>query len=122
MYRSFTERILGGVCGGLATRLRINLWLLRLIVVALAVGSQGAAAVMYLALWWAIPQDTPIEDTQTGVGRWFPGIGIIIVIVGLWVGTQGHRLQGPSGQHLFAPALLLTLSTIFLLRQMGKNS
>ena len=55
--RSRTDRMLGGVCGGLAASLGADAALLRVLVVALTVITGGAAAVVYAAAWVLAPED-----------------------------------------------------------------
>lgn len=55
--RSRTDRLLGGVCGGLAASLGADAALLRVLLVALTLITGGAAAVVYLAAWALAPQD-----------------------------------------------------------------
>jgi phage shock protein C len=55
--RSRTDRMLGGVCGGLAESLDADPALLRVLLVALTLITGGAAAVVYLAAWALAPAD-----------------------------------------------------------------
>jgi phage shock protein PspC (stress-responsive transcriptional regulator) len=55
--RSRTDRILGGVCGGLAASLGADVALLRVLTVALTLITGGAAAIVYLAAWALAPED-----------------------------------------------------------------
>lgn len=55
--RSRTDRMLGGVCGGLAESLGADAALLRVLVVALTLITGGAAALVYLAAWVLAPED-----------------------------------------------------------------
>jgi phage shock protein PspC (stress-responsive transcriptional regulator) len=54
--RSRTDRMLGGVCGGLAESLGADAALLRVLVVALTVITGGAAALVYVAAWVLAPE------------------------------------------------------------------
>ncbi len=55
--RSRTDRMLAGVCGGLAETLGADAALLRVLLVALTLVTGGAAAVVYLAAWVLAPED-----------------------------------------------------------------
>jgi len=55
--RSRTDRMLGGVCGGLAESLGSDAALLRVLLVALTLITGGAAAIVYAAAWALAPQD-----------------------------------------------------------------
>ena len=58
--RSRTDRMLGGVCGGLAAGLGADPALLRVLLVALTLLTGGAAAIVYLAAWVLAPQDPKV--------------------------------------------------------------
>ncbi|MER5671501.1 PspC domain-containing protein [Pseudonocardia alni] len=53
--RSSTDRMLGGVCGGLAADLGADAALLRIAVLVLTLFTGGAAALVYLAAWLIAP-------------------------------------------------------------------
>jgi phage shock protein C len=55
--RSRTDRMLGGVCGGLAKYLGVDPTLVRLGVVALTIVSGGAGIVAYVAAWIIVPEE-----------------------------------------------------------------
>ncbi len=54
LYRSQTDRIIGGVCGGLAEYLRIDATIIRLLFVLFAFGS-GVGVIVYFMLWVLLP-------------------------------------------------------------------
>jgi phage shock protein C len=54
--RSRSDRMLGGVCGGLAESLGADAALLRVLVIALTLITGGAAALVYLAAWVLAPE------------------------------------------------------------------
>ena len=55
--RSRTDRVLGGVLGGLAASLGADAALLRVLAVALTLITGGAFAVVYVAAWILAPED-----------------------------------------------------------------
>src|SRR6266566_270213 len=55
LYRSTDDRVIAGVCGGLAEHLGIDLRLVRCVFVALAL-TGGAGLVLYGAFWAVVPQ------------------------------------------------------------------
>jgi phage shock protein C len=55
--RSRTDRMLGGVCGGLAASLGADAALLRVLTVALTLVTGGAAAIVYVAAWVLAPEE-----------------------------------------------------------------
>jgi len=117
MYRSFTDRVFGGVCGGLVANIRFDAWLLRLLFVLLAVFTLGVAAAMYLALWWALPQESPTESHRGSAISGLAVLLIVVVMLGAWLGQQFGVLSGAEGQNLMWPIVLLMLSLVFFLQQ-----
>jgi phage shock protein PspC (stress-responsive transcriptional regulator) len=56
LYRSRTDRKLGGVCGGLAQYLGVDATAIRVIFVVLAVLG-GSGLIIYLAMWLLVPTE-----------------------------------------------------------------
>jgi phage shock protein C len=56
MHRSRTDKMLGGVCGGLAESLDVDVTLLRIAFVALTVLGGGIGIPLYLAAWIVAPE------------------------------------------------------------------
>jgi phage shock protein C len=54
LYRSQTNRVLGGVCGGLAEYFNTDATLIRVLFVLLTVLG-GAGPIIYLAMWIVVP-------------------------------------------------------------------
>jgi phage shock protein C len=54
LYRSKSDRMLGGVCGGLAEYFNTDATLIRLLFVLLTVLG-GAGPIIYLAMWIIVP-------------------------------------------------------------------
>ena len=55
LYRSKTNRMLAGVCGGLAEYLNTDATLIRVLFVVLAVLG-GSGLVIYVAMWIIVPK------------------------------------------------------------------
>jgi len=62
LYRSHRERILGGVCGGLAEHIDVDPSIVRLVWILVTLVSVGLGLIVYLAAWIIIPED-PAEST-----------------------------------------------------------
>lgn len=62
LYRSQTERMLGGVCGGLAKYLQIDLTIIRLFFVVLTLLG-GFGPLLYLILWIVVPLEGQVDAT-----------------------------------------------------------
>lgn len=54
--RSSSQRMLGGVCGGLAEYFGVDVNLVRAIAVLAAFVTGGTATLVYLALWMLLPE------------------------------------------------------------------
>jgi phage shock protein PspC (stress-responsive transcriptional regulator) len=59
LYRSQTDSIIGGVCGGLGAYLGIDATFVRLFFVLLALAGNGIGVLIYLLLWIILPLDHP---------------------------------------------------------------
>ncbi len=117
MYRSFTDRIFGGVCGGLAAIIPLNVWWFRFAFALLTLITTGAFAALYLLFWWIIPQESLVVRQSGGSGRLLLVIVLIILTLLGWIASITGNFQSASGQNLFAPILLLVLAIAFFLRQ-----
>jgi phage shock protein C len=56
LYRSRTDRMLGGVCGGLAQYFNMDATLIRVLFVVLTVLG-GAGPLIYVAMWIIVPNE-----------------------------------------------------------------
>ncbi len=70
LMRSSRERMWAGVAGGLAEYFDVDPALVRVIWVALAILTSGAAIPFYLILWFVMPRDDRPEDLAGWRGRW----------------------------------------------------
>ena len=60
LYRSETDKILGGVCGGLAEVYDLDPSLVRLVTVLLAF--TGSAEIIYLVAWLIVPKESEVKQ------------------------------------------------------------
>jgi len=58
--RSTDDKVLGGVCGGIARYLGVDAVVIRLLAVVLAIVGGGAGLIAYLIAWVVIPKDQPV--------------------------------------------------------------
>lgn len=91
-YRHVDDRLIAGVCSGLAAHLHVSVWVVRVVLVVLAVSS-GAGIVAYLILWFLLPPQrghTPDEapglSAASRAGMRIPGLGRLLP-----VGPAGGR-------------------------------
>jgi phage shock protein PspC (stress-responsive transcriptional regulator) len=61
LHRSKADRMVGGVCGGLAETFKVDPTLVRLAAVAAIVFTGGAALLGYVVAWAVMPLDAPSE-------------------------------------------------------------
>ncbi len=64
LYRSRSDTVLGGVCGGLGEYLGIDANIVRLVFLLLLLAS-GTGLILYLALWLLLPQEGAPEVSST---------------------------------------------------------
>jgi phage shock protein PspC (stress-responsive transcriptional regulator) len=55
LYRNESDKVLGGVCSGLANYLKIDPVIIRILYVIMVFGSFGAAVLVYFVLWVVLP-------------------------------------------------------------------
>src|SRR3954465_4072747 len=78
--RSSTDRVLGGVCGGLGAYLGVDPVVVRVGAVVLALFG-GAGLLFYLAAWLLVPSDDPSGGHAPG--RAATIAGVVVLVVGL---------------------------------------
>src|SRR5215204_4006990 len=64
LYRSRSQRMLGGVCGGLAEYFNVDATLIRVLFLVLAVVG-GSGLVIYLLMWIIVPDARKIPPPTT---------------------------------------------------------
>jgi phage shock protein PspC (stress-responsive transcriptional regulator) len=125
MTRSFTDRVFGGVCGGLSTRLPVNGWGVRLLFVLGIIPTLGLLIPIYGILWALLPQESLIVPKRMGFIRFIGIVLLIALCVGLWwvLFTQAYTPlldQIPAGiTDLISralPVLLIFIGLAFFLR------
>jgi phage shock protein C len=62
--RSSGQRMIAGVCGGLAEYFNVDPILIRLVFVVLAFMGAGGV-LLYIVLWIIMPEDTSTQNTPT---------------------------------------------------------
>lgn len=117
MYRSFTDRVFGGVCGGLGASLPIGSWWFRAAFIVLAIVTGGAFAALYVLLWWLLPMQSLAERQRGGGGRLLLVIVLTLATFIGWLAHSNGQLMSETGQDLYWPVLLLALSIVFFFRQ-----
>ncbi len=137
IYRSKTQKIIGGVCGGFGEYFDIDPVIIRIIWFILLLGGVGLLA--YIIAWIIIPiepegfnygknEETKVEENKGSTddnARML--LGIILVIVGLlffmrefWYFDDVFEQIFRFSWRYFLPALLITLG-IYIIVQRSKN-
>ena len=94
LVRSCDDRILAGVCRGIADHFGIDVTLVRVITVVLAFFG-GAGVLLYLVGWAMIPEEgrrKSLVDHWLRRGSWQPIAGFVLIAIA--VSTIGGRLWG----------------------------
>ena len=117
--RSRTDRVIGGVCGGLGRHFGIDAVLLRIAFVIL-VFAGGSGLLIYLLAWVLIPDERPGEEIAPAPMRGDDGRGAEIVGLGL-IGLGAFLLLKVILPDVFDdryvwPAVLIVLGAVLLLR------
>ncbi len=115
LYRSRTDVMIGGVCGGLAQYLGTDSTLIRLVFVVL--GFTGTGLLLYPAMWLIVPKEgqgegSPSDTLKSGASEMVEQAGAL-----------GERLQGGSGDsnsrgRAFAGAALVLFGFVLLVQNL----
>lgn len=101
LYRSRTERMIAGVCGGLAEYFEIDPTLVRLIAIALTLAG-GSGVLAYIIFWFVVPQKPLSLSETTTEGQSNP------------VGADDSTSAESNTGVILAGVILLVLGFIFL--------
>jgi len=137
LYRSNTDKVIGGVSGGLADYLNIDVVIIRILFVLLALFG-GGGVLIYIILWIAIPaqtasfttfqevssSETSHEATTKVAGskqsNTALGAGIILIVVGLLF--LADRLMPFYNLIDFWPIILIAAGVIIIKPDLFKSS
>lgn len=118
LYRSRTDTMLGGVCGGLAQYLGVDSTLVRLIAVLLALSS-GIGLVLYIVLWIIVPlrpAGDPAQTDAASVRASADEIAERARALGDQLGTAVQTAHPRGG--LFIGLALIVIGTIFMIQRL----
>jgi phage shock protein PspC (stress-responsive transcriptional regulator) len=140
LYRNDSEKVIGGVCAGLAEYFDIDVVIIRIIFVATAL-IWGTSILLYLILWIAIPRKsiinvpkpsaedkteapdtTPPTQTQAETqksNKYREVFAVILIIIGIFA-TLNNVVYWWSDK-LALPILLITIGLLILLYPSGKQ-
>ncbi len=99
LYRSRTNRVIGGVAGGIGEYLGIDPTVIRIVWVVLALAA-GAGIIAYIIAWIVIPERPPgetVPDVPEGVATEIGLIiGLVLIGLGLWFFLRNLNLIPPQ--------------------------
>lgn len=110
LYRSGRDRVIAGVCGGIAEYFRVDPVIVRVAAVAL-VAAGGAGVLLYLAALLLVPAEGGVAPVARGRRErllTFAGIGILILLAGSLAPWHGGVFGGLIG--LVVIGLLIALA------------
>lgn len=115
LQRSRRDRVVGGVCGGIARYLDIDPVLLRVAAAALAL-SGGLGVLAYVVAWVVIPEadDTEPERTTTPAERHSVAIVVGAALVGLGVLLLARQWLPWFGAQAFWPLVVVATGVVVL--------
>lgn len=128
LYRSPSDRMLGGVCGGVADYLGWDPALVRVLWVGATLITSGAGFLVYLLLWLLLPVGTQVGGAERAAAIQFnDAMGkrlavVLMALGGLWLLNNLGILNGLWGAVVvlvrlaFWPALLITIGYLLLNR------
>jgi phage shock protein C len=116
LQRSRRDRMVGGVCGGIARYLDVDPVITRVAAVALAL-SGGFGVVLYVVSWIVMPDAQPGEAERTGPPAGRPAVAIVfgaallglgsLVLLGEWMSPFGGMWGGMVGGGMLWPVLVV---------------
>jgi phage shock protein C len=116
LYRSRSDHVIGGVCGGLAAYFRIDPAVVRLAFVVFALAG-GASVLLYIVLWIAVPLgDTVPSKTTLFRGSSETTAIVLIAIGGLWL-LANFGVFRFINWSVGWPLILIALGVALLLRR-----
>ncbi|MEW5794893.1 MAG: PspC domain-containing protein [Candidatus Zixiibacteriota bacterium] len=131
LYRSSTNKVIAGICGGLGEHLDIDPTLVRLVAVIAALASFGVVLIFYLLAWIIIPQPPPGQPgydpepvgestAASSRGGWRIYLpGLILVGVGLMLLLREYVWW--FQWHDIWPILLVVLGLMLILRNSARS-
>lgn len=127
VYRSETDKMLGGVCGGLGEYLKIDPLLLRILFVVLTIAN-GVGIAAYLVLWVILPtrskaglsQDQLFHENVNEIGQRARGFRDEArdALSGPW-GSSAAAGESSSKRMLVIGAVLVVVGLLILLDNLG---
>lgn len=126
--RSLIDRVLGGVCGGLAAYIGVSAWWVRLAFIILGLFTAGTGALIYLAFWLILPAQT-LTDLDDLFDRRAPAaprpetvilIGGLVIVMGLIVLARSLGVLSGANGDVFLPLVVLVFGLMLALKRLWR--
>ncbi len=127
--RSLTDRILGGVCGGIGMYIGVSPWWVRVAFVILGLFTAGTGALIYLALWFMLPAESlsliPDQVNRLARRRSRPEaillIGAGVIAMGLIVLARNLGVLSGENGDAFLPLAVMFFGLTLLVKQLWRT-
>ena len=116
MHRSSTERVVAGVCGGIAEYFSVDPSLVR---IAFVVGTLwgGLGVLLYIVLWVILPVDYEAATyAVSSTGRSHALAGTVLIVLGALLLTSNMGWAPWLTWNVFWPVMLIVIGVGFLAR------
>lgn len=112
LHRSNRQRLIAGVCGGIAEYFDLNVTLVRFIFILL-IFAHGFGLILYPVLWILMPPGTPVKKGKAEMARHRSALGIILLVVGLvWMLNVFVPIEEIDWRIIWSIVLLLLGATV----------
>jgi phage shock protein C len=126
--RSLTDRVLGGVCGGLGSYIGVDPWWIRVAFIVLGLFTAGTGVLIYLALWYILPPETlaDIPADERALARRVTSpettilIGGAVIVMGLIVLARNLGVLGGENGDAFLPLVIIVFGFTLLVKQLWR--
>ena len=121
-YRSTTNKVISGVCGGIGEYFDIDPVLVRVITILLVIAT-GFVFLAYIIAWIIVPkrpegeETVPVNHKYPSWRKYMPGL--ILIAVGLILLVHAHWYWFDWGQ--FWPVILVVVGLAIILRKGRRN-
>jgi phage shock protein C len=116
--RSQTERMLAGVCGGIAIYLRVDPVIIRLVFILVTI-STGIGLLLYPLLWIVTPAPDAAGEAAARSATPPPATGATIQLDPASVSQLGRSTPSPGSRISWIGVALLGVGSTFLARELG---
>ena len=119
LYRSESNRMLGGVCGGLGDYLALDPIFIRLFFVLLFFG-QGSGMIIYLILWIIMPNESNVQadkSLEDNIKASTENFGERVQTIGQEFGTAMRNPNPQAG--MIVGIALITLGGVLFIENLG---